>query len=452
MLPSDWEIKLIDMNVSTLKDKDIQWADYVFLSGMIVQITSFKDVIKRCNLLGIKVIAGGPLATTHYNDILGVDHFILNEAEITLPEFLRDLRNGNPKQVYASDQFPELDLTPLPRYDLLNIKKYATMDIQYSRGCPYDCEFCSITLLNGHRPRVKSTEQFLAELDLLYKLKWRGDVMIVDDNFIGNKRILKNTLLPALIKWSKGKKYPFRFNTEASINLADDNDLTELMVEAGFTNVFIGIETPNESSLIECGKSQNLKRNLSDAVERLHQKGFIVSGGFIVGFDHDPANIFEQMINFIQNTGIVTAMVGLLNAPTGTKLFKRLKAENRLLENFTGNNMDGTINFIPAMPYKKLINGYASVIKTIYSQKEYYRRVKKFLSSYTPPNWITDKIGKREIIAFIKLIFKLGIFEKERKYFWKLLAVSLIKYPKKFSLAMTLAVYGFHFRKVVALV
>lgn len=451
MLPADWQLKLVDMNVSSLKDKHILWADYIFLSGMIVQINSFKDVIRRCNILGRKVIAGGPLATTQYSDILGVDHFILNEAEITLPLFLHDLEAGNPKHIYTSNEFPNLDITPSPRFDLLEMNKYATMDIQYSRGCPYDCEFCSITLLNGHRPRVKSASQFLNELQNLYNLNWRGDVMIVDDNFIGNKRLLKNELLPALTKWVKDKNYPFKFITEASINLADDDELTSMMIEAGFTGVFVGIETTNESSLIECGKSQNLKRNLTDSINKLHNKGLIVSGGFIVGFDNDPANIFEQMINFIQKTGIVTAMVGLLNAPTGTKLFNRLKSEDRLLENFTGNNMDGTINFVPIMPYHELINGYAKVIKTIYSQKEFYNRVRTFLSNYKIPIVHTDKIRKREIFAFLKLIWKLGMIEKGKKYFWKLLAVSLFKHPKKFSTAMTLAVYGFHFRKIAAM-
>ncbi|MBU1101480.1 MAG: DUF4070 domain-containing protein [Bacteroidetes bacterium] len=451
MLPDKWNLKLIDMNVTPLKNESIIWADYVFLSGMVVQINSFKEVIRRCNVLGTKVIAGGPLATTQHADILGVDHFILNEAEITLPEFLTDLESGNPKPIYSSDIFPELSLAPLPKWELLDMDKYATMDIQYSRGCPFSCDFCSITLLNGHMPRVKNTEQFLIELDHLYQLKWRGDVMIVDDNFIGNKRSLKTDLLPALIKWSIERKFPFNFITEASINLADDKVLSDMMVAAGFYGVFIGIETPNAESLDECGKSQNLKRDMSDSVKKLQECGLVVSGGFIVGFDHDPPNIFDQQIDFIQKSGITTAMVGILNAPNGTELFKRLKSENRLLENFTGNNMDGTINFVPVMLYKELMNGYAKVIKTIYSQKEYYQRVKTFLGNYALPAWKHDKIRKRELGAFFQLIWKLGIVEKGRNYFWKLLALSLFKYPKKFSLAMTLAVYGFHFRKIAAL-
>lgn len=450
MLPKHWELKLIDMNVSKLKEEDIVWADYVFLSGMSVQIKSFREVIRKCNVLGTKVVAGGPIITTQPNDFLGIDHLILNEAEITLPQFLTDLENGSVKQVYSSDQFPDLSLTCTPRWDLLDMNKYASMSIQYSRGCPYDCEFCSITVLNGRKPRTKSTEQFLNELDILYDLGWRNDVSIVDDNFIGNKRKLKTELLPALIEWQKGKNYPFPFITEVSINLADDDELIELMSKAGLYSLFVGIETPNDESLVECGKSQNLKRSLGDSINKLINKGFIVSGGFIVGFDNDPPNIFQKQIDFIQQTGIVSAMVGLLNAPTGTKLFKRMKEERRLVEGFSGNNMDGSINFIPRMKYKDLMNGYAKVVKTIYSQQEYFNRVKTFLQNYRLPSWKLDKIKMREIKAFFKILWKLGIIEKGKKYFWKLLALSLIKYPRKFPVAMTFAVYGFHYRRVAA--
>jgi radical SAM superfamily enzyme YgiQ (UPF0313 family) len=284
----------------------------------------------------------------------------------------------------------------------------------------------------------------------LFNLGWKGDISIVDDNFIGNKRHLKTDLLPALIKWSKEKKYPFKFVTEVSINLADDPELCRMMVEAGFYTLFVGIETPNEDSLVECGKNQNLKRSLSDSITKLQNSGFIVSGGFIVGFDNDPPTIFDNQINFIQQNGIVSAMVGILNAPTGTKLFKRLLTEKRLINNSSGNNMDCTINFIPVMPYKELVYGYTKILKTIYSQKEFYQRMKVFLENYRLPQWLTNQIKTREVVAFIKLIWKLGILEKGRKYFWKLLGISLFRHPRKFSLAMTLAVYGFHFRKVVA--
>ena len=448
MLPAEWGKKLIDMNVRELEDKDIVWADYVFLSGMNIQIKSFKEVIRRCNKFGVKIIAGGPLSTTQYKDFLGIDHFVLNEAEITLPLFLNDLENGNPKHVYSTNEFPDVALAPVPMWELLDMKKYASMSIQYSRGCPYDCEFCSITMLNGRRPRAKSKEQFLNELNVLYNLGWRGGVSIVDDNFIGNKKKLKDEFLPALINWSKERKYPFFFITEVSINLADDEELIKQVVEAGVASIFIGIESPSDESLTECGKSQNLRRNLVASVNKLMQRGLIVSGGFIVGFDNDRPSIFEDQINFIQKSGIVSAMVGLLNAPTGTKLFKRLKSENRLLETFSGDNMDGSINFIPKMRYSDLIGGYSKILNTIYSQKEYYERTKKFLKEYQLPSWKSSALTPTEIKAFFKLLWRLGIVEKGKKYFWKLFIVSLLKYPKKFPVAMTFAVYGFHFRRI----
>lgn len=450
LLPGNWEKKLIDMNVSRLEDHHLLWADYVFLGGMNIQINSFREVIKRCNKLNVKIVAGGPLATTQYKDFLGVDHFVLNEAEITLPPFLEDLKNGNPGTVYTSDEYPDITYSPVPMWELLEIKKYASLSLQYSRGCPYDCEFCSITMLNGRKPRTKTTTQFLNELETLYKLGWRSSVSIVDDNFIGNKKKLKNETLPAMIKWSKEKNYPFIFITEVSMNLADDEVLMDMMIEAGFNSIFIGVETPNTESLEECGKSQNLKRDLITSIRILQARGFIVSGGFIVGFDNDTGKVFDSQINFIQRSGIVSAMVGLLNAPAGTRLFKRLQSENRLLDMFSGNNMDGSMNFIPKMNYKELISGYSRIIQTIYSQKEYYYRLKHFLNNYKPPRWTKNKIRFTEIRAFIRLIWVLGTLERGKRYFWKLLTYALLKHPQKFPLAMTMAVYGYHYRKVAA--
>jgi len=449
MLPDGWNLKLIDMNITELFDKDIKWADYVFLSGMNVQINSFRDVIKRSNILGTKIVAGGPLATTQYQDFLGVDHFILNEAEITLPQFLTDLKNGNPKSIYTTSEFPDITTSPMPKWELLDVKKYATMSLQYSRGCPYDCEFCSITMLNGRTPRTKSKEQFLMELNRLYKMGWRGSISIVDDNFIGNKVKLKNDIMPAFIEWSKEKKYPFTFVTEVSINLADDEELTDLMVEAGFDSLFIGIETPNDSSLTECGKKINLKRDLVESVHKLQSKGLVVAGGFIVGFDNDPPSIFVDQINFIRESGIISAMVGILNAPTGTKLFKRLKSEKRLLGNFDGNNVNSSMNFIPKMKYGELMTGYTNILRTIYSEKEYYIRIRKFLKNYKMPELRHTMISFAQVRTFFKLIWKLGLTDSGKIYFWKLFFFSLFNYPKKFVLAMTFAVYGIHFREIV---
>lgn len=448
MLPKEWKKKLIDLNVSQMKDEDILWADYLFLSGMNVQAHSFKDVIRRANKLGVKVIAGGPYATTQYEDILGVDHFILNEGEITIPQFLEDLEKGTLKYVYQTNEYPPIELAPVPMWELLDMKKYASMSIQYSRGCPYDCDFCSITVLNGRKVRAKSKEQFFNELNVLYKLGWHGGVSIVDDNFIGSKKRLKEEILPELKEWQLKRKYPFNFITEVTITVAEDDELMQKMIDAAVHSIFIGIETPDEASLTECGKKHNLKKDLVQAVKKLQKNGMIVSGGFIVGFDNDSSATFDKQIDFIKESGIVSAMVGLLNAPNGTKLYKRLKEENRLLEQWSGNNMDGATNIIPKMSYSALIQGYSRIINSIYAPKEYYERIKLFLAEYKLPVWKSQKLTKEEIKAFIRLLWKIGVREKGKKYFWKMFFYSILKYPKKFSTAMTFAVYGFHFRRI----
>ena len=450
MLPAEWQKKLVDMNIRTLTDEDIRWADYVFVRAMVVQKESAREVIERCNILEAKIVAGGPLFTTGHDEFDGVDHFVLGEAEVTLAPFLEDLAKGCAQPMYTSDERPELQETPIPLWSLINVNEYSSMSLQYSRGCPYDCEFCDIIYLNGHRPRTKDVSQMRVELDALYDLGWRGGVFVVDDNFIGNKRKLKAEILPAMIKWSKEKKYPFYFFTEASINLADDDELMRLMAEAGFDRVFIGIETPNEESLAECNKSQNKDRDLAASVRKIQNSGFEVQGGFIVGFDNDPVSIFRSQINFIQNSGIVTAMVGLLNAPKGTKLYQRLKKEDRLLKGMSGDNTDCSMNFVPKMHYETLINGYKYILDTIYSPKQYYERVWTFLKEYKPvrkPMRISA-VRLYHVEALIKSIWFMGIREKGRRYYWKLIFATLLKRPGSINLSISLAVFGFHFRRV----
>lgn len=449
LLPADWNIRLIDLNITNLKDKDIRWADFVFLSGMNIHLESFQQIVRRCNELNVKVVAGGSMATMEHEHILGVDHFVLNEAEITLPQFLEDLKQGNPQPIYQTTEFPDIAKAPLPRWDLLDQQKYVSMDLQYSRGCPFNCEFCSITTLNGHKPRTKSRTQFLAELDSVYASGWRGSVFIVDDNFIGNRKKLKQEILPAMIDWAEEHNYPFNYGTETSINICDDNELIDLMVAAGFEHIFIGIETPNHTSLTECGKYQNVGRDIIASVKQLHQKGLRVSGGFIIGFDNDPEDIFEAQINLIQKSGVVTAMVGLLNAPTGSRLYDRLKNENRLLNFFNGNNVDGSINFVPKMNYKLLMNGYVSLLRFIYAQPNYYQRVITFLKEYQLPMKNKVSVTIHDIGALFKSIWKLGVLEHGRHYYWRLFFYTLFRFPRKFPTAITMAIYGYHFRKVV---
>jgi radical SAM superfamily enzyme YgiQ (UPF0313 family) len=448
LLPKEWEKKLVDMTLIELSDRDIKWADYIFISAMSIQKESVKKIVDKCKKLGAKIVAGGPLFTSEYEDFKDIDYFVLNEAEITLPSFLKDLEEGHPKHLYTSDQWVDIKNTPIPLWELVDINKYATMCIQYSRGCPFNCEFCDVTLLFGHKMRLKIKDQILAELDSLYSRGWRGGVFIVDDNFIGNKRELKNEVLPAIIDWMEERKRPFSFTTQATINLSDDEELMQLMVRAGFGSVFVGIETPNEESLAECNKLQNKNRDLIACVKKMQKSGLIVNGGFIMGFDNDPPLIFERIIEFIQKSGIVSAMVGLLNAPRGTKLYQRLVKENRLIQEASGDNTDLSINFIPKMKYKTLIDGYKRVLSTIYSPKYYYPRLLTLLKNTKPLQKNKYQFHLYYLTGFLKSIWHLGIVGKERTYYWKLFFWSLFRRPQLLPMVITYAVYGFHFRKI----
>jgi radical SAM superfamily enzyme YgiQ (UPF0313 family) len=453
MLPKEWEKKLVDMNVTRLRDKDLEDADLVFISAMIIQQTSAKEVISRCKKLNIKIVAGGPLFTGGYAEFEDVDYLVLNEAEITLPLFLEDLRNGCAKHKYTSQVFPDMEKVPVPLWELVDMKHYASMNLQYSRGCPFNCDFCDITIRFGHRVRTKSSGQVLAELESLYSQGWRGVVFFVDDNFIGNKIKLKQEILPAIIEWMEIKRGPFTFITEASIDLSDDEEIMQLMVKAGFDSVFLGVETPNEESLAECSKFQNKDRDLVASVNKIQKSGLNVMGGFIVGFDNDPPSIFEKQIEFIQKSGIVTAMVGLLNAPRGTRLYQRLLRENRMLKEFRGDNTDFTINFIPKMKYETLIKGYERIIQGIYSPKPYYERVRRFFKIYEPIHDLHFHfVDICHLFSYLRILLKslwfLGIKDKARLYNWEFFFWSLFKRPQLFVLATTYAIYGFHFRKV----
>ncbi len=448
LLPADWNKKLVDMNTTKLTDKDILWSDFVFISAMSVQSKSADEVISRCRSLNRKTAAGGPHFTSCYENYDNVDYLVLKEAEITLPQFIHDVNTGNLKHIYTTDDWADIKTTPLPEWDLISIKKYSSMNLQYSRGCPFDCDFCDITVLYGRKPRTKTSEQIIAELDELYFSGWKGPVFFVDDNFIGNKSKLKKEILPAIKEWMEKRKNPFYFNTETSINLADDEELMHQMVNAGFEAVFIGIESPNEESLLECNKRQNSNRDLLSSIKKIQKFGLEVQGGFIVGFDNDPVSIFERLTEFIQESGIVTAMVGLLNAPKGTKLHKRLEKEGRMLNDFSGSNTDFSINFVPIMNPETLLDGYKKILNTIYSPKYYYERVIGFLKDFDPKKKKIFHINFSYIMALLKSIFKLGLAGKERLYYWKLFFWSLFRRPRLFSLAILFTIYGFHFRKV----
>ncbi len=448
LLPPAWNKRLVDMNVRKLRDSDLLWADFVFLGAMSVQKESVKSVLNRCRKLAVRVVAGGPLFTNDHEEFGDVDYLVLHEAEITLRPFLDDLKDGRPKHLYTSTEKADVTKTPIPLWELIDMRQYSSMNIQYSRGCPFDCEFCNITSLFGRVPRTKDSGQLIAELEKIYSLGWREGVFFVDDNFIGNRKKLKEDILPSLIGWMEERRRPFYFSTEASINMADDEDLMRMMAKAEFITVFIGIETPHEESLLECAKSQNRNRDLIASVRKIQDFGLEVQAGFIVGFDRDPASIFDRMITFIQESGIVTAMVGLLNAPRGTKLYERLVTENRLLQTSTGDNTDLSMNFIPKMSYDKLLAGYRQIIETIYSPKHYYTRVKRFLKDYRPVQTKVVQLRYSYWKAGLKSVFILGLFGKERCYYWRLVLWSLFRRPRLLPMAVTFSIYGFHFRKI----
>lgn len=395
-IPSTYELKLVDMNIEKLSDKDLKWADMVFVSAMIIQKESFKTVVARAKAAGKTVVAGGPYPSGSREEITNVDHFILGEAEDVLPQFFRDLEAGAAAEIYRADVKPDMAKTRTPRFELLKMRKYASMSIQYSRGCPFHCEFCDIWKVYGNRPRLKSAHSVILEMDKLYSLGWRGAVFIVDDNFIGNKARVKDELLPAIIEWQKIHSYPFRFFTEASINLAEDDALLAAMRDAAFNEVFIGIETPSAAALSETGKMQNLRCDMTAAVKKIQSYGLEVMAGFILGFDSDTEDIAERQIAFIQETGIARAMVGLLTALPGTELFERLKREGRLLSASDGNNTScEAANFVTRLDSDTLKRGYCKVLNTIYDDTltNYFERCNKILDnlgeSEIPPRRIT---------------------------------------------------------------
>ncbi len=427
MLPKEWEKKLIDMNCEDLREDHIRWADYVFISAMVGQKQSTGEIVNIIQKLGKPIVAGGSLFSTSWEDYSGVETLVLGEVEDIFQDLVEDLKKNTPKKMYSNNKFPDIKKAPIPDWDLVNMPDYNSMVVQFSRGCPYNCEFCDVVQLNGRNPRMKSSEQFLAEFDSLYNKGWRAGVFIVDDNFMGNKSRLKKEFLPAIIEWQKKKKFPFILSTQISINLADDNELMKLMTDAGFATVFVGIETPDPDGLEECGKHQNINRDLIESVKKIQNMGMEVNGGFILGFDSDKPSIFQSQIDFIQKSGIVTAMVGLLNVSPKTRLHKRLKKSKRLVKTADSTNRTSVLNFIPKMDANALIDGYERVVATIYSPEYFYERIKTFLKEFRPKKVKPPKFGIYHIRGFIGSIWYLGFIQAGRYYYWKLISWSLFK-------------------------
>jgi radical SAM superfamily enzyme YgiQ (UPF0313 family) len=446
MLPPQWNKRMVDLNVHSLASADLAWAELVMISGMVVQRESAKALIARCKAAGRTVVAGGPLFSYEHELFDQVDHFVLDEAELSLPPFLADLQQGTARRLYRAQGFADLHTTPVPLWELADLRYYACTGIQFSRGCPFDCDFCNVTTMFGRRPRTKTSAQIRAELEALYRCGWRDGIFFVDDNLIGNKRELKHDLLPVLVQWQK-EHGPFTFNTQVSINLADDPQLMTAMAGAGFDTVFIGIETPDNSSLAECSKSQNRNRDLVADVKRLHRAGLQVQGGFIVGFDSDQPSIFQRQIDFIQNSGIMTAMVGRLQAIPGTRLYARMNLANRLVGTATGDNVDGTSNIVPASDAQALQQGYQAILRSIYSSKQYYRRLRTFLSEYHAPP-VQTRLTFRRVLAGALATWRLGFTSKERFDYWRMLLWTSLHRPRNLPLAIQLVICGYHYRRI----
>ena len=449
LLPRSWKKRLVDTNVERLRDRDLAWADVVLLSAMHIQGDSLMAIVERCRALGLRTVVGGPIASSVPAAELKADHVVIGEAESLIAGLALDLEQGTARPVYQATERPEMTTSPLPDLSLIKMSRYSTMAVQYSRGCPFNCEFCDIIEIYGRRPRTKAVAQVLAELDQLRAAGWREAVFIVDDNFIGNKARAKE-LCTALAEWRGQFKVSFDFNTEASLNLADDPELMQLMKDAGFNSVFLGIETPDESGLIASNKLQNTRRSLLDSVATIQSYGMQVMGGFILGFDTDRDDIFDRMVEFIQKSGIPIAMVGLLQAMPGTQLFRRLRREGRIVDAGKGDNTCDRLNFLPHMDAAKLVEGYRSVLKQIYSCEAYYERVRLYLSRTQPrlgerssrQRWLT----RGNVRAFVNSIVRQGIVGRQRWSYWKFLASAATRYRRCFGAAMTLAVMGYHFQ------
>ena len=447
LLPQTWQRRLVDLNIQSLKSADIEWADMVFVTAMLIQKESLHKIVTRCKAMGKRVVLGGPYVTTTIEDLPQADHVFIGEAETTLPQFVEDLERGTPKRTYQATERPPLSITPVADFQLADFKRYSAMSVQYSRGCPFQCEFCDIIEIYGRVPRTKSNQQILSELDALLKLGWRGTLFIVDDNFIGNKKNVRR-LLPELADWQERNGHPFSLLTEASINLADDEGLLSEMQRAGFHRVFLGIETPVEESLKEAQKSQN-RGNMIESIKKIQHHGMEVMAGFIVGFDNDPDDIFQRQIDFIRESAIPLAMVGLLQALPDTQLWRRLSREGRLLGDSSGNNTNCSLNFVPKMDPSRLIEGYQSIMRTIYKPSEYYQRVldslKRTSERVSNPNHSNIFSA---IAAMTRLAVKLGVLDRERKEFWRFFGQSIGTSRAKFAESMRLAALGYHFRKL----
>src|SRR3990172_6000070 len=416
MLPTQWQRKLVDLNVEKLRDRDLAWADVAFLSAMLVQGPSLSRLIARCREAGLRTVVGGPITSADLHVCEGADHVVRGEAEGIIGDLVSDLEAGKARRRYEAAGRPDMATVPPPDLRLARLRRYSAMPLQYSRGCPFSCEFCDIVELFGRTPRVKTAEQVLAELEQLYRMGWRGSVFVVDDNFVGNKAAIK-LLLPRLEEWMRVHGNPFCLYTQASINLAEDDELLSLMRAARFSKVFVGIETPVKESHRAAGKLQNVKADLLE--------------------------FFEKQIAFIKEAAIPVSMVGILTALPNTRLWRRLSGEGRILRQSVGDNTAALLNFIPRMDPDALLAGYRKVLASIYSPTEYFERAQAMLGrlgAVPKPRLVFS-----DYLALCRSFIRQGIFARYRVAYWHFLGKTFLRKPGHMGLAVTLAIMGHHF-------
>jgi radical SAM superfamily enzyme YgiQ (UPF0313 family) len=444
LLPRHWECRLVDLAVRPLADEDLAWADVAFVSGMLVQRESLHQVLARCRRAGLRSVVGGPYATAQPDALGEADHLVLGEAEDLMGRLAADLEAGRARPVYREGEKPDLRRSPVPRYDLLEPGAYHYLAVQFSRGCPFQCEFCDIITLYGRVPRTKTPKQVIAELEAIRTSGFRGRVMFVDDNFIGNKKAVR-ALLERLATWRRETGAEIDFFTEASIDLADRPELVDAMTDAGFAVVFVGIETPRRASLVETRKLQNLHGDLAAKVRSLRSRGLDVWAGFILGFDHDEPDVFDEMVEFVQRAGIAYAMVGMLIALPGTPLHRRLQAEGRLLPDEASGDMFAVTNVAPLMGHAALVDGYAHVLERLYEPETYFARCLEHLRHFEPAPGLARPAAWDELPVVARSLWRQGVRGGYRRAYWRFLARVLRRHPRKLPLALAQACAGHHF-------
>jgi len=450
LCPKQWEIRLVDLAFEELSDEDLLWSNLVMVSAMEVQREEVRQILERASRLSRRTMIGGPYASSEPEVLLPLaDHVVVGEPDEIFQEIAADLEAGSARRLYRVTEKPDVSRTPVPRFDLLSLKKYSSMSVQFSRGCPFTCEFCDIITLYGRRPRTKSSAQLIGELDALLKLGWRKEVFVVDDNFIGNHKAALE-LANELERWQRRNRYPFAFFTEASIDLASRSELLDAMVKANFCRVFIGIETPSIESLKEAKKFQNLRRDPLDCIRLIQQHGLWVMGGFIVGFDSDPPDIFDRQIEFIERAAIPWAMTGVLQAPPTTPLYERMKSEGRLIQASPEPTNFSPPNFRTVLPLSELLGGTKRMLLTLYDPSRFYERVFDSLERWqVQPEQKSTAISLLYLLSVLfKSVWRQGVLSGYRRAYWQFLGRLMMRWglnPQKRRLGFELALSGHHF-------